>query len=188
MWGRNDKRKGRPLIRPRDQWVWSAEPTHEPIVCRELFDAGRGASADERARLEGWDAARGPQTPNGPRLNASTRCADAFAAACADTAWRAHISSGTNWYRCQYVYRRGPAAAILADHPKVLGIKEDKLLEPILDFLSRRVFGADRLRLLRDELAASTASSWEEHDAEANAPRGRAREDQALRSGLRRCG
>jgi hypothetical protein len=40
-------------------------------------------------------------------------------------------------------------------------------LEPILDFLSRRVFGADRLRLLRDELAASTASSWEEHDAEA---------------------
>src|ERR1700722_6423475 len=74
---------------------------------------------------------------------------------------------GTNWYRCQYVYRRGPAAATLADHPKVHGIKEDRLLEPILDFLSRRVFGADSLRLLRDELAASTASSWEDHDAEA---------------------
>jgi hypothetical protein len=52
----------------------------------------------------------------------------------------------------------------LADHPKVHGVKKDRLLEPILDFLSRRVFAADRLRLLRDELAASTAS-WEEHDA-----------------------
>jgi hypothetical protein len=73
---------------------------------------------------------------------------------------------GSNWYRCQYLYRRGAAAAAAADHPKVHGIKEEKLLDPILDFLSRRVFGPDRLRLLRDELAASTASTWEEHSAE----------------------
>jgi hypothetical protein len=45
----------------------------------------------------------------------------------------------------------------------VLGIKEERRLEPILDPLSRRIFSADRLRLLRDELAASTASTWEEH-------------------------
>ena len=32
--------------------------------------------------------------------------------------------------------------------PELSTIKEDRLLEPILDFLSRRVFGADRLRLL----------------------------------------
>jgi hypothetical protein len=33
---------------------------------------------------------------------------------------------GTNWYRCQYVYRRGPAATALADHPKVHGVKEER--------------------------------------------------------------
>jgi DNA-binding winged helix-turn-helix (wHTH) protein len=61
--------------------------------------------------------------------------------------------------------RRSDAAATHADHPKVLGIKEERLLEPMLDFLSRRIFSADRLRLLRDELAAST---WEEHAVEAS--------------------
>jgi uncharacterized small protein (DUF1192 family) len=72
----------------------------------------------------------------------------------------------TNWYRCQYVYRRGPEAAALANHPKVHGIKEGRILEPALDFLARRVFGPDRLRLLRDGLADASASGWEDHAAE----------------------
>ena len=38
VWGRHDKRPGRPFIRPRDQWVWSPAPSHEAIVSRELFD------------------------------------------------------------------------------------------------------------------------------------------------------
>jgi hypothetical protein len=41
------------------------------------------------------------------------------------------------------------------------------MLDPMLDFLSRRVFGPDRLRLLHDELAGATASDWEQHAAEA---------------------
>ncbi len=32
VWGRHDKRRGRPFIRPREQWVWSAEPTHEALI------------------------------------------------------------------------------------------------------------------------------------------------------------
>jgi hypothetical protein len=65
-----------------------------------------------------------------------------------------------------YVRRRSEAAAIYADHPQVLGIKEAKVLEAILAFLARRVFGPDRLRLLRDELADATSSTWEEHKTE----------------------
>jgi hypothetical protein len=37
----------------------------------------------------------------------------------------------------------------------------------MLDFLSRRVFGPDRLRLLHDELAGATASDWQQHAADA---------------------
>ena len=73
---------------------------------------------------------------------------------------------GSNWYRCQYARRRSQAAATHADHPQVLGIKEEKVLEAALDFLARRVFGPDRLRLLRDELADATASTWENHAAD----------------------
>jgi DNA invertase Pin-like site-specific DNA recombinase len=45
VWGRHDKRPGRPLIRPRDQWVWSPAPTHPAIVPRELFE-----KVEQRAR------------------------------------------------------------------------------------------------------------------------------------------
>jgi hypothetical protein len=162
--------------------VWSAEPTHEPIVSRELFDqVEERAQTNARASKAGMPReAHKAQRPKAKRLyplRGRVRCG-----MCGHRMEGSH-QRGTNWYRCQYVYRRGPAAAVLADHPKVHGVKEDRLLEPILDFLSRRVFGADRLRLLRDELAASTASFWEEHDAGSQAPRGRAREGQALAPG-----
>jgi hypothetical protein len=39
----------------------------------------------------------------------------------------------------------------------VLGIKEDKILDPTLDFLAERIFGPDRLRLLATELASAAA-------------------------------
>jgi hypothetical protein len=83
---------------------------------------------------------------------------------------------GSNWYRCQYVRRRGSAAAEYAEHPQVLGVKEDNLLEPILSFLARRVFGPERLCLLRDELADATASTWEDHNTELERLQGELRE------------
>ena len=166
VWGRNDKRPGRPQIRPRDQWVWSATPTHAAIVSRELFKM-----VEERAQRNGRATKAGmprqahksvkPQARRLYPLRGRVRCG-----LCGHSMEGSH-QKGSNWYRCQYVRRRGDAAATVADHPKVLGIKEERLLDPILDFLSRRVFSADRLRLLRDELAASTATSWEDHSAEA---------------------
>ncbi len=71
-----------------------------------------------------------------------------------------------NWYRCQYVTRRGPIAAGVAGHSRVLGIKADTILDALLDFLARRIFGPNRLYLLRAELANATAASWKDHDAE----------------------
>lgn len=76
---------------------------------------------------------------------------------------------GANWYRCQYVYKRGIAAADAAGHPRVLGVKEADILEPLFEFLGRRVFGPERLELLRHELAEVAAAGGDEHAAEAAA-------------------
>ncbi len=73
---------------------------------------------------------------------------------------------GSNWYRCQYVSRRGLAAAEASGHPRVLGIKEDVILEALREFMAERLFGPERLRLLGDELAASAGTQWESRDAE----------------------
>jgi site-specific DNA recombinase len=53
VWGRHDKRRGRPFIRPREQWIWSAEPTHEALIPKELFDLveERAARNEHQAKL-----------------------------------------------------------------------------------------------------------------------------------------
>jgi site-specific DNA recombinase len=165
VWGRNDKRPGRQQIRPRNEWTWSAEPTHEAIVSRELFEMveERAAINDKRKQAGMPRAHTGSPTPRVGRLyplRGRVRCG-----MCGHRMEGSH-QKGANWYRCQYVSHRSEAAAIYADHPQVLGIKEAKVLEAILAFLARRVFGPDRLRLLRDELADATSSTWEEHKAE----------------------
>jgi site-specific DNA recombinase len=71
-----------------------------------------------------------------------------------------------NWYRCQYARRRGIAAADAAGHPRSLGIKEEVVLDALRDFLVERLFGPDRLRLLSEELAASTGDDSASRDAE----------------------
>lgn len=165
VWNRHDRRRGHPLIRPREEWVWSAEPTHPVIVPRELFDmVEERALRNGNAAKAGLPRQRRKGTPTTARriypLRGRVRCG-----LCGFRMEGSH-QKGSNWYRCQYVYRRGPAAASIAGHPKVYGIKEDKILGPVLDFLARRVFGPDRLQLLRDELGAATASTWADHAAE----------------------
>jgi len=73
---------------------------------------------------------------------------------------------GSNWYRCRFVTLRGPAAADASGHPRVLGIKEDIVLDAAFDFLGRRIFGPNRLWLLREELASSTNSNDDERQTE----------------------
>jgi len=45
VWGRHDKRRGRPFIRPCEQCVWSPTRVHEPLVPGALFEL-----VEERAR------------------------------------------------------------------------------------------------------------------------------------------
>jgi site-specific DNA recombinase len=165
VWGRHDKRPGRPFIRPRTEWVWSPVPVHEPIVPRELFEI-----VEERARANEHHAkqpvAKTYSQRNGRRggrlypLRGRVRCA-----LCGRRMEGSH-QKGSNWYRCLFVYRRSITAADVAGHPRVIGIRENAIVEELFDFLSERIFGPDRLRLLRDELAGSVASAWDEHQLE----------------------
>jgi site-specific DNA recombinase len=164
VWGRHDKRRGRPLIRPREDWVWSEQPTHEAIISRELFDM-----VEERAQKN--TIATNAGTPRIARTN-KTQAGRFYAlrgrvrcSMCGHRMQGSH-QKGSNWYRCNYGYRRGEVAAIINGHPKVHGVKEDKLLGPVLDFLARRIFAPERLQLLRDELGATCSAPDTEHTAE----------------------
>ena len=165
VWGRHDKRRGRPFIRPREQWVWSAEPTHEPLFPKELFDLveQRAARNEQQAKLTEpklYIQRAGGRSARLYPLRGRMRCA-----LCGRRMSGSH-QKGANWYRCQFVDRHGLAAAEATGHPRVLGIKEEVVLVELFDFLSRRLFGPGRLNLLRDDLTRTSAGGWHEHEAE----------------------
>jgi site-specific DNA recombinase len=163
VWGRHDKRRGRPFMRPRQQWVWSPTPTHEPLVPKELFDL-----VEERAQRHERRAKRPPQRyrqRDGRRhgrlyiLRGRVRCA------LCERRMEGAYQKGSKWYRCRFSTTRGRVAAEVAGHPRALQIKEDVILDELLDFMSRRIFGPERLRLLRDDLAKTIDDDWRDQDA-----------------------
>jgi site-specific DNA recombinase len=165
VWGRHDKRRGRPFIRPREQWIRSPEPTHEALIPKELFDlVEQRASHNERhAKLAAPKQYVQRTGRRGGRLyplRGRVRCG------LCGRRMEGSYQKGANWYRCQFVNRRGLAAADAAGHPRVLGIKEDVILEALFDFLTRRLFAPGRLQLLRDGLAGTLAGSWHDYETE----------------------
>jgi hypothetical protein len=124
VWNRHDKRKGRPLIRPREEWIWSPTPSHEAIVPKELFDmvTERAKRNEVRPRQRAPHAA--PQRTEHRKgrlypLRGRVRCG-----LCGRRMEGSH-QKGNNWYRCRFVYNRGAIAADAAGHPRALGIKEE---------------------------------------------------------------
>ena len=91
---RHDKRKGRPLIRPSAEWIWSPTPSHEAIVTKELFDIV--TERDKRNEIGPRQRAPRP-TSSATRIakGASTPCVAACAASCADAVWKAATRGAT---------------------------------------------------------------------------------------------
>lgn len=55
VWNRRATKKGG-KANPPEAWVWSAEPTHEPIVSREMFEAAMGTARTRQGSRNGADA------------------------------------------------------------------------------------------------------------------------------------
>jgi hypothetical protein len=62
VWNRRATKKGGRL-NPPEAWVWSEQPTHEPIVSREMFDtAAKVAAPEQRSRDGAGPNSKHPQT------------------------------------------------------------------------------------------------------------------------------
>lgn len=53
VWGRHDKRRGRPVKRPRDQWVWSAGPRTRRLSAASCSMPSRSAPSSATPRRKG---------------------------------------------------------------------------------------------------------------------------------------
>ena len=145
VWGRHDKRPGRPASgrvsngsgAPRQATPRSSRRSYSNKS--RSVPAGPTSTPPRKHRLP----TRTRRTRRAGRvyvLRGRVRCS-----LCGRRMEGTH-QKGSNYYRCRVNANRGISAARGAGHPGALQIKEETVLEAVLEFMDRRLFGPERLR------------------------------------------
>lgn len=136
--------------RPPDQWVWSPEPTHPAIITLEQYAQAAQIAAYHEGSRDGADPNRHPRTARTYVLRSHIWCAHCGWRLCGRT-----IKGRWVYYRCPAV-EADPVGVLrrIPDHPKSLYVREDYLLDGILDFFAERIFHPDRRQRLANQLQA----------------------------------
>jgi site-specific DNA recombinase len=138
---------------PPEGWVWSPAPTHPAIVPRELFERA-AAVGQHRVGSRDGDGANlaHPDTRRSYLLRSMVVCAHC------DRRMRGRTIQQRRYtyYTCRPAEAHGPRAQELwPDHPKSISVREDYLLDGILDFFAKTVFHPERHQRLADQLATA---------------------------------
>ncbi|GAA2070513.1 hypothetical protein GCM10009801_21300 [Streptomyces albiaxialis] len=142
-------------------WVWSPEPTHEPLVPKWMFDA-----INER-RQEG----RGSRRQSAPHSSVGKNPPFLF---------RGRLRCGCNrrmegkrrpsrtyvFYECWPTRNNRGRPEVHAGHQKTTYVREDVLLHAVSAFLADRLFGPQRGKLLAADLAARDDRAWRAYEKE----------------------
>jgi hypothetical protein len=148
VWNRRATKSGG-RINPPDAWIWSDQPTHEPLVTRETFEA-----AAQVARIrEGSRTTAGPntahrQTRHGYLLRSYVHCG-----LCGQRMF-GKTRHGRAYYSCYPANNNADRLDRYPDtHPKAVYVREDALIEALDHVIATRVFGTERHALIRRGLA-----------------------------------
>jgi site-specific DNA recombinase len=150
VWNRRARKRGG-KANPPEQWIWSEEPAHEPLVSREMFEeaARRSVSRDNVVKAA---KARSDFKPRTYLLRSFLRCG-----ACG-LRMHGRERHGVSYYACETSRRQAPLVA--PEHPKMVYVREDRAVERVIEFLQTHLFGPGR----REGLARALEDSDPERD------------------------
>jgi len=158
---------------PRDEWVWSEQPTHEAIVTRDMYDAAQLVGQERFGSRPGAGPNAHPQTRRTYALRSFIYCGH-------DECGRRMAGltvKGTVYYACT---RRPRYDRELDGHPRRVYAPEARVLPIVADFFATRIFGPDRQALVRDAIGATGDNEGTGRDRQLTAVR-RAVDDVARR-------
>ncbi|MFJ6589573.1 recombinase family protein [Streptomyces violaceusniger] len=148
VWNRRATTKGGCYNDPKD-WVWSPQPTHEPLVSKELFDV---ASTVARKR-------QGSRTTPGRNSHPATRRSYVLRSyvVCevCDRRMFGKNRHRISYYACQVDPNEHRDKPWFGGHPKSLWVREEVLITSVSRFFATRVFGPDRRTHLGAALEAA---------------------------------
>ena len=141
VWNRKARKgKGKNRANPVEQWVWSPEPTHEPLVDLETFVQAQQIGEGRRRSRSTSGANTHPDTKRIYPLRGYVLCTVCGRRYFGKTP---HSQIGTAYYVCTPKKHYRPEG-----HPPSFWVREDSLLTGLNDFLATRVFGQARHYLL----------------------------------------
>jgi site-specific DNA recombinase len=156
------RKAGKKVWMPASEWIWSAEPTHTPLLDMATWDA-----AQRIGRRHG--NVRDPEMPTrrtGRRYKLRSRL---YCSIChrrlSGTTIRTHT-----YYRCPHDPGLPRHYAAHPDH-RTVAVREDVMTAALARFFAERVFGPDRTAMLAAQLPASAAGQAERRDKQAAAIR-----------------
>ena len=148
VWNRRkNPRKARGVrgrVNPPSAWVWSRQPTHEPLVTRELFEAASTVGRFRQGSRTGTAANSHPTTARTYLMRSYLVCH-----LCDRRMWGGTKRKAT-YYHCKKSAQNHAHLPWYAAHPTHVTVREDRLIEPVARFFTQRVFGPTRKILLAD--------------------------------------
>ena len=153
VWNRRATKRGG-KVNPPEMWVWSEQPTHEPLVPRELFSAAAGiAGWRQGSRTATGENAKHPQAKRIYALRSFVFCA------ICEKRMFGKSRHGVSYYACQPDRNLGQAAGERFPGHGSVWIREDDLLTALSAFLAARIFGPERRELLAADLSETDTRS-----------------------------
>jgi site-specific DNA recombinase len=143
--------KGR--VNPPTAWVWSPQPTHEPLVTREIFAAASTVGRFRQGSRSGSGHNTHPKTTRTYLLRSYVRCDLCGRRANGET------TKGYTYYRCSPNPKNHGHLPWFPGHPRAALVAEGQLIEPLARFFAERVFGASRKRYLTAVTAGAAAAA-----------------------------
>ncbi|MDQ7911159.1 recombinase family protein [Phytohabitans sp. ZYX-F-186] len=144
VWNRTTSRVGVTVRRkkthrpnPVEQWVWSQQPTHPPLITLNMYRQAQKMSSDHQGSRTTGSANSHPATQHTYLYRGLLRCGYC--------GWRMHgtHANGLIYYKC-----RGPRNSAgkprNPEHPATLCIREDALTPAIANLIATRIFGPER--------------------------------------------
>jgi site-specific DNA recombinase len=149
VFNRRASRSGHGKVNDPAKWVWSTQPTHEPLIAKWMYDQIRARSQAGRGSRRGGQNSH-VQTRRTYLLRGMARCWCGRRMNGTQRADRTH-SHGYTYYQCWP--RANNRGRVDNYHRTASYLREDAILDAIARFYAERVFGPDRAATLTADLA-----------------------------------
>ena len=162
VYGRVRTRNGRRVAVPPDQWLWSPQPAHPPVIDRDTWEAAQHIGVKHGTSRDGHGLSKHPAAARTYVYRGRVRCRDCRRR----MGGQAYGPAARVYYQCPHNPARLKDTADYPDHPRTVKAPEIRLDQIVALFLAEHVFGPRRAELLAAQLPATDADAAADRDAQ----------------------